>query len=112
MKRTIESLRDILRGDVYVYLKDQETCRKFYEDAEAEGFRFGDILPTESPLDDVIAVHKDKTLGHAGFAGHMKFHHPEASSGEFHRIDYTKYAAGSEDFYYREERHRKKRIEE
>ena len=98
--RTIAALRDILGGDIYVYLRNQAICRKFYADAEAEGFRFGDIPPTESPLDDIIAVHEDKTLGHVGFAGHMKFHNPGASSEEFHRIDYGKYSAGDKDFYY------------
>ena len=103
MERTIEVLRDILKGDVWVYLKDRETCRKFYEQAEAEGFRFGKYLPTENPADDVIAVHRGKNLGHVGCYGHMKFymcpsaHEPDH---EFHRIDYTKYIAGERDFYY------------
>jgi len=99
--RTITVLRDILGGDLYVYLKTQGICRRFYADAEAEGFRFGDTLPTESPLDDIIAIHENKTLGHVGFAGHMKFPNPGVSTEEFHRIDYEKYSAGDKDFCYK-----------
>ena len=103
MKRTIETLRDILSGDVWVYLKDSEICRKFYEEAESEGFRFGDILPTQSPVGRVIAVHEDKSLGHVGCYGHMRFFMCPGTSDadrKLHRIDYAKYNAGEKDFYY------------
>ena len=102
-KRTIEALRDILKGKVYVYLKDRRTCLKFYEDAEAEGFMFGNIRPTDSPADNIIAVSKDRTLAHAGFTGHMAFMSPSAVKGGLTRIDYAKYIEGDEDFYYEEE---------
>ena len=101
--RTITSLRDILGGSIYVYLKTKSICQRFYDNAESEGFRFGDILPTESPVDDVIAIYEDMTLGHVGFVGHMKFHNPCGVSEEFHRIDYEKYSAGEKDFYYRKD---------
>ena len=101
-KRTISALRDILEGKVWVYLKDERTCRRFYEDAEAEGFRFGDRKPTDSCIDDIIAVNKDKTIAHVGFVGHMAFHAPSAVDGGCFRIDYAKYIAGEQEFYYSE----------
>ena len=102
--RTISALRDILERKVWVYLKDEATCRRFYEDAGEEGFRFGDGKPTESGIDDIIAVHKDKTLSHVGFVGHMAFHAPAAVDGGLARIDYARYIAGEPEFYYSENR--------
>ena len=101
-KRTINALRDILEGRVWVYLKDAETCRQFYKDAEAEGFSFGDRRPTDSFVDDIIAIHKDKTISHVGFVGRMAFHAPGNVDGGMYRIDYAKYIAGESDFYYSE----------
>lgn len=100
--RTISNLRDILKGKVWVYLKDEETCRRFYEDAEQEGFLFGKYLPTDAGIDDIIAIHKDKTLAHVGSVGHMAFHAPSSVDGGLLRIDYAKYIAGDENFYYSE----------
>ena len=97
--RTISDLRNKLRGSIYVYLKDEKTCRQFYEDAQEEGFCFGSILPTQSPSDDIIAVDEGKQLGHVGFTGHMRFHNSKTSE-DFHRIDYAKYASGYKNFYY------------
>ena len=99
-KRTINMLVEILPGDeIWMYLKDREICRRFYEDAEAEGFMFGDIKPTDSPADDIIVVHSDHTLGHPGFAGHMGFY--QAFTNEWIRVDYAKYITGDKDFYIR-----------
>ena len=100
--RTISALRDILEGRVWVYLKDERTCQRFYKDAEAEGFRFGGSRPTDSFVDDIIALHKDKTISHVGFIGHMAFHAPGNVDGGMRRIDYAKYVAGKSDFYYSE----------
>ena len=95
MKRTITALRDILRGRIYIFLKDRETCQAFYEQAEEEGFTFGGrIRPTDSPTDDIIAVDSDRTLAHVNFVGHMAF-----QAGTITRIDYARYIAGEEDFY-------------
>ena len=100
--RTIAALQDILQGKVWVYLKDEETCRRFYEDAQAEGFRFGTIPPTKSQPDDIIALHNCRQLSHTGFAGHMAFYQ-KVQDLEFHRINYARYVSGEEDFYFHPE---------
>jgi len=99
--RTIVALRDTLKGDVWIFLDNAETCRKFYEQAEAEGFHFGDILPTQGENDDIIALHHDRQLAHTGFAGHMRFYHGPNDT-DFHRINYAKYIAGEDNFYFDE----------
>lgn len=99
--RTIATLRDTLKGEVWAFLENAEVCRKFYEQAEKEGFRFGVILPTQSETDDIIALHHGRKLAHIGFAGHMRFHHGPNDTN-LHRINYAKYIAGEDDFYFRE----------
>ena len=99
-KRTIDMLLEVLQDDVWMYLKNMETCRRFYEDAEAEGFMFGHIKPTVSPPDDIIVVHKDRTLGHPGYCGHMAFNLGIMVDDRI-RIDYAKYMTGADDFYIR-----------
>ncbi|MDO5124397.1 MAG: hypothetical protein Q4D44_07030 [Eubacteriales bacterium] len=99
-KRTIRNLRESLEGKIYVYLGSEEICRKFYKDAEGEGFMFGaDVSPLMSPYNDVISL-ENHCLSHAGFAGHLGFHHPEAVVGGCHRIDYEKYIRGDSDYFY------------
>ena len=59
--RTISILMDILNSDVWVYLKDQETCRRFYEDAEAEEARIpGYYEIIERLAEEAIAALKNK----------------------------------------------------
>ena len=100
MTRTITALRDILKGHIYIYLKDRETCQKFYEQAEKEGFTFGGgIKPTQSPIDNIIAVNSDRTLAHVNFVGHMAFQSPSSMKDGLIRIDYARYIAGEENFY-------------
>ena len=96
-QRTISILLDILNSDVWVWLRDGKTCRRFYENAEAEGFLFGRIRPTDSGPDDIIAVHRDRTLGHVGYVGRLAFH---AKNPKMIRVDYARYLAGEKDFYY------------
>jgi len=96
-QRTISTLLDILNSDVWVWLRDGKTCRRFYENAEAEGFLFGRIRPTDSGLDDIIAVHRDGTLAHVGYIGRLAFH---AKTPGMIRVDYAQYLAGEKDFYY------------
>ena len=59
-----------------------------------------DILPTQGPLDEIIAVHEGKQLAHVGFIGRMKFQSASSVTEEFHRIDYAKYVSGEKDFYF------------
>ena len=41
---------------VYFFMKDKETCLRFYRDAEAEGITFGGAKPTEKEPSDIIAL--------------------------------------------------------
>ena len=95
MERTLTSLRNSLDGKIYVYCKDAETAQEFIADAEAEGYHYGKLRPSESPADNIIALHDDKQLAHVGAIGRMDF-----QSGGGHRIDYAKYKNGDTDYYY------------
>ena len=98
--RTITILFDILQQDVWFYFKNPETCRRFLEDAEAEGFMFGHIKPTESSTSDIVAVHKNKQMSHLGYTGHMRFYQA-ISVDDLIRVDYAKYITGEDDLYIR-----------
>ena len=101
MNRTLDHLRNTHAGKVYVYLKDEETEKRFYADAEAQGYRFGQLRPSDSPPDDMIALEQDKQLSHVGFVGRIAFqcNGGDCPKGEFHRIDYAAYLRGNKDYY-------------
>lgn len=90
MNRTVEQLSK-LNGKVYVYLEDEKIAKQFMQDAEAEGFRFGKIKPTENGISNIIAIEENKQLSCVGFIGHMAFQCPSGVEGNFYRIDYKKY---------------------
>lgn len=98
--RTITDLRDSLPGRIYVYLGNEKICQRFLQDAEKEGYLFGQIKPTESGGSNIIALEKRKQLSHVGFVGHMAFQCPSGVKGEFYRIDYEKYVNGEKDFFF------------
>lgn len=95
-EKTLTHLRSILQGRVYIYLKDETTCRKFYEQAEAEDFKFGKNKPTESPIDNIIALEHNKQLSFVGFAGYMAVQCNGGSNRSLIIVDYDKYIAGAE----------------
>ena len=73
MSRTIKNLTE-LNGVVYVYLSDSATGKRFLEDAEKEGFTFGDgAKPTSRDYAMVMAVHPDNTLNYVGAVGNAAF---------------------------------------
>ena len=95
--RTIKDMLKVSDNEkVYVYCKDKETETRFLEDAQKEGFRFGDILPTASHPAQIIAIEGMDQLAHVGSVGHMAF-----QAGACTRIDYAKYIADEDDFIYR-----------
>lgn len=104
-ERTLENLRNALSGKIYLYLKDRITERLFAVAAEEEGYRFGTIVPTESPADNLIALDENKQLSHVGFVGRFAFqcNGGNGAKGRFHRIDYAKYVRGDADYYYRKD---------
>lgn len=97
MNRTVKQLSK-LNGKVYVYLEDEKIAKQFMQDAEAEGFRFGKIKPTENGISNIIAIEENKQLSYVGFVGHMAFQCPSGVEGNFYRIDYKKYINGDKDF--------------
>ncbi len=98
--RTLTELRSALKGRIYIYLENDEICRKFLQSAEDEGFRFGKIKPTDNGTANIIALEKRKQLSYVGFVGHMAFQCPSGVEGEFYRIDYRKFITGEKDYFY------------
>lgn len=80
---------------VYFFMKDAETCRRFYRDAEAEGITFGGGKPTEKEPSDIIALLPEGKICYVGWAGHMCYYN--CSKGVV-RIDYSKYADDNDDY--------------
>ena len=63
-----------LNGKVYGCLKDEGIARRFLQDAENEGFVFGDgEKPTARPGNNLYVVNRDWTISHVGWAGNMAF---------------------------------------
>ncbi len=80
---------------VYFFMKDKETCLRFYRDAEAEGITFGGAKPTEKEPSDIIALLPSGEICYVGWAGHMCYHN--CKEGVI-RIDYDKYANGDKSY--------------
>ena len=97
MTRTIQDLRNEFEGHVYLKFNTQNEYDEFLRAAEAEGFKFGDHMPTENigkPW-DIISVLDDKKLEFCGAVSHMAY----ASGAEnVHRLDYNKYVTGDETY--------------
>ena len=96
-KRTISMLLEIHSGKRWwIYMKDRETCRRFYEDAEAEGL----MQAIKDRTYDIFFVDTDqKITGIWGFNGHYAFYKGNMKMGI--RVNYAKYIAGDDDFYIR-----------
>ena len=81
----------------YIYCKSKNIARMFLENAEAEGFTFGDgVLPTARETSDIFSIHPDYTLCYVGYIGHIMF--KNSSNENLVRIDYGKYLSGASDF--------------
>lgn len=89
-----------LNGKVYVYLKDEVIARRFLQDAEDEGFTFGDgEKPTARPGNNLYVVNRNWTISHVGWAGHMAFQSAKyVGEQELIRVDYEKYLIGEENY--------------
>ena len=101
MERTIKNLSQ-MNGKVYVYLANAEIGNQFLRSAENEGFRFGDgAKPTSRNYAEIMAVNKEQTINFVGSNGRIAFGSNAKIAGQsLIRIDYEKYAAGAEDYYY------------
>ena len=87
-----------LNGKVYVYLKDEVIARRFLQDAEDEGFTFGDgERPTARPGNNLYVVNRNWTISHVGWAGRMAFQSAKyVGEQELIHVDYEKYMLGEE----------------
>lgn len=79
-------------GRIYVYLATEDICRRFLQDAEDEGFLFGDgVKPTQKPSSDIIAVNRDMTLNYVGFVGHAAYQAADRiGEQKLIKVDYRK----------------------
>lgn len=80
---------------VYFFMKDTDTCIRFYTDAEEEGITFCGEKPTEKKPTDIIALLPNGEICFVGWAGHMCYHN--CKDGVI-RIDYAKYADGEAEY--------------
>lgn len=70
----IKSLLSADSGRIYVYLATESIGRQFLQDAENEGFTFGDgVKPTERHMSDIIAVNDDMTINYVGTIGRIAY---------------------------------------
>lgn len=68
--KTIESLINASKK-VYVHMSSDKICRRFFTQAEREGFTFGGEKPTKKHPSDLIAVLPDKTICYVGTIGRI-----------------------------------------
>ena len=71
---SIKSLLSDYKGRIYVYLATEGISKRFLQDAENEGFTFGDgVKPTERDISDIFAINDDLTISYVGFIGHIAY---------------------------------------
>ena len=80
---------------VYFFMKDKDTCLRFYRNAEAEGITFGGAKPTEKETTDIVALLPNGEICYVGWAGRMCYHN--CKTGVI-KIDYEKYSLGENDY--------------
>ena len=68
--KTIETLINASKK-VYVHMSSDEVCRRFFAQAEREGFLFGGVKPTKKEPSDIIAVLPDSTFCYVGTIGRI-----------------------------------------
>ena len=85
---------------IYVYLASSALCDLFLQNAEKEGFTFGDgVKPAERERDDIFALNNDWTINYVGFVGHMAFANANnVINKKLIRVDYGKYLSGNKDY--------------
>lgn len=98
-ERTLTKLREF-DGRIYVYLDNEKICKRFLQEAENEGYRFGKIKPTQSGGSNIIALKKNKQLSYVGFVGHVEFQCNGGDGGNLIRVNYEKYINGDANFLF------------
>ena len=88
MERTLTALRKKLKGDIYVWLRNEEVSKRFLQNAEDEGFTIDSDRPTAKPAEQIMALHDGK-ISYVGANGRIRFGCGDTKV--FHRVDYEKY---------------------
>ena len=98
--RTIKNLSK-LNGRVYVYLANAGIGHRFLQQAETEGFTYGDgVKPTEREYAEIMAINHDGTLNFVGTNGRIAYGSGVRHVGDKQliRIDFEKYLSGDNDY--------------
>ena len=67
-------IKSLFSDRIYVYLATKEIAKRFLQDAENEGFTFGDgVKPAQREADCFFAINDDMTINYVGFLGHMAY---------------------------------------
>lgn len=73
----MSKIRDLLssnKGRIYVYLATTSIGKQFLQDAENEGFAFGDgEKPTKRNPASIMAINRDCTINYVGTVGRIAF---------------------------------------
>ena len=93
-KRTLKQLVDE-KGDVIIYLRNDEVCRRFFREAQREGFRFGKLPYSEWVTGTLIGIHRDGSMGHEPYFVYSLLHLDKTEI-----VDYFKYESNEESYYY------------
>lgn len=101
-KRTLKQLT-AEKGDVIVYLSSDELCRRFFREAQSEGFRFGKLPYSEWVIGTLIGIHHDGSMGHEPYFVYSLLHLDKTEV-----VDYSKYESNDENYYYSNSHRREK----
>lgn len=101
--RTISNLSK-LNGRVYIYLANAEVGIRFLQQAEAEGFTYGDgVRPAERSYSEIMAINHDRTINFVGTNGRIAFQSGTNTIGseQLIRVDFAKYISGAVDYSFK-----------
>ena len=96
-ERTLEQLRAGFAGHIYLCFHSQGEYDDFLAEAEREGFRFGEHLPTEylADVQNMLALCENKQLSFCNTFSRMAY----ACGGDnVRRVDYAKYISGADNY--------------
>ncbi len=89
--KTLRQLAESTEKRVIVHITDYETWCRFAEEAEREGYAFGDgVRLTDRDRDDFYAIGRDGTVNFIGAVGRIAV---QCGSENYLCIDYREFAA-------------------
>ena len=104
-----------LDGRVYVYLPTASLAAEFLQQAESEGFLFGDgVKPTQREAAYVMAINPDHTIHYVGAVGRMAFGAGAQTVGgqKLYRVTYTGNSGNHPDRPFSRYQHERSSIEQ